>query len=74
MGKRNIDQVISTLYLRYKCINEEDFYVEKTDKYIVINWHTFMDGRVNLLRVRQVAKYLRKYTSLQIYDALCNTY
>lgn len=74
MKKITIEQVISTLHLRYKCINKEEFYVEKTDKYIVLNWSTFMDGRVNLLRVRQVAKYLRKYTSLPIYDALCNTY
>lgn len=74
MKKITIEQVISTLCLRYKCINKEEFYVEKTDKYIVLNWSTFMDGRVNLLRVRQVAKYLRNYTSLPIYDALCNTY
>ena len=49
MKKITIEQVISTLYLRYKCINKEEFYVEKTDKYIVLNWSTFMDGRVNLL-------------------------
>lgn len=74
MKKRTIEEVICTLNLRYKCIDEEDFYVEKTDKYILLNWNTFMDCYVNMLRVKQVAAYLRKFTTLPIYDALCNTY
>lgn len=45
-----------------------------TDKYICINWNSFMSSFVNMLRVKQIASYLRKFTSLPIYDAYCNVY
>lgn len=42
--------------------------------YICINWNSFMSSFVNMLRVKQIASYLRKFTSLPIYDAYCNVY
>lgn len=74
MKKKTIKEVIDTLYLKYKCIGNEDVWVEITDKYICINWNSFMSSFVNMLRVKQIASYLRKFTSLPIYDAYCNVY
>ena len=39
MKKKTIKEVIDTLYLKYKCIDNEDIWVEITDKYICINWN-----------------------------------
>ena len=36
MKKKTIKEVIDTLYLKYKCIDNEDIWVEITDKYIKI--------------------------------------
>ena len=74
MKKTTIKEVIDTLYLKYKCIDNEDLWVEITDKYICINWNSFMSSFVSMLRVKQIASYLRKFTSLPIYDAYCNVY
>lgn len=74
MKKKTIKEVIDTLYLKYKCIDNEDIWVEIADKYICINWNSFMSSFVNMLRVKQIASYLRKFTSLPIYDAYCNVY
>ena len=52
MKQRTIEEVISNLHNRYKCIDNEDFYVEKAETHIVLNWHTFMDKYVNMLRAR----------------------
>ena len=74
MKKKTIKEVIDTLYLKYKCIDNEDIWVEITDKYICINWNSYMSSFVSMLRVKQIASYLRKFTSLPIYDAYCNVY
>ena len=44
MKKKTIKEVIDTLYLKYKCIDNEDIWVEITDKYICINWNYSMCG------------------------------
>ena len=74
MKKKTIKEVIDTLYLKYKCIDNEDIWVEITDKYICINWNSFMSSFVSMLRVKQIASYLRKFTSLPIYYAYFNVY
>ena len=48
MKKKTIKEVIDTLYLKYKCIDNEDIWVEITDKYICINWNSFMGSFVNM--------------------------
>lgn len=61
--------------MKKKTIKEViDIWVEITDKYICINWNSFMSIFVNMQRVKQIASYLRKFTSLPIYDAYCNVY
>jgi L-rhamnose mutarotase len=47
MKKKTIKEVIDTLYLKYKCIDNEDIWVEITDKYICINWNSFMSSFVS---------------------------
>ena len=65
----DIRTAISKAQEKYKCLQNEDFYIELTDTYIGLVWHNFMDRYINLGKVMCVAKYLRKYTDLPIYNS-----
>lgn len=69
MKRKTLEEVLENLYKRYKYVNEEDVWVENCKDYVCINWHTFMDGYINMHIVRCIAKYLRKYTSKPIWAA-----
>lgn len=64
-----IEQAIERAYTKYACLQNEDFYIERQRGLIVLRWHTFIDGFINLRRVMDVARYLRKYTDLPIYNS-----
>ena len=64
-----LEQAIERAYKKYVCLQEEDFYIEKCDSHIVLSWHTFMDEYIDLRKVMYVARFLRKYTDLPIYNS-----
>lgn len=66
-----IKRIIDKAYNKYKCLQGEDFYLsfDKQHEIFVINWHTSMDGYINMERVKNVAKFVRKYSSFPIYNA-----
>lgn len=63
-------QIIDKAYKRYMCLQTEDMYLEYHNTYWVINWHNFMDSYINYKKVGYVAKFIRKYSDLPIYDAV----
>lgn len=66
-----IKQIIEKAYNKYKCLQNEDFYLffDEQHNIFVINWHTFMDCYINMNRVRNVAKFVRKYSDFPIYNS-----
>ena len=64
-------RIIDKAYNKYKCLQNEDFYLsfDKQHEIFVINWHTSMDGYINMKRVKNVAKFVRKYSNFPIYNA-----
>ena len=66
-----IYDIINKAYKHYKCLQCEDFYLsfDKQHNIFVIGWHTFMDAYINMERVKNVAKFVRKYSKLPIYNA-----
>lgn len=63
-------QIIDKAYNKYACLQNEDFYIEFCETYWALNWHTFMDSYINYNKVGNVAKFIRKYSDLPIYDAV----
>lgn len=66
-----IRDIIKKAYNKYACLQKEDFYIEYDEQHniIVLSWHVYMDRFINLNRVMQVAKFLRKYTDIPIYNS-----
>ena len=66
-----INDIINKAYKHYKCLQSEDFYLsfDEQHKIFVIEWHTFMDDYINMERVKNVAKFVRKYSKFPIYNA-----
>lgn len=66
-----IKKIIEKAYNKYKCLQSEDFYLSFDEQHniFVIDWHTFMDGYINMNRVRNVAKFVRKYSDFPIYNS-----
>ena len=66
-----VKEIIGKAYNKYKCLQNEDFYLSFDEQHeiFVINWHTFMDKYINMERVRNVAKFVRKYSEYPIYNA-----
>ena len=66
-----VKRIIDKAYNKYKCLQSEDFYLSFDEQHeiFVINWHTFMDKYINMERVRNVAKFVRKYSKYPIYNA-----
>ena len=66
-----IYDIISKAYKHYKCLQNEDFYLnfDKQHEIFVINWHTFMDQYIDMNKVHNVAKFVRKYSKFPIYNS-----
>lgn len=66
-----INTIIEKAVNHYKCLVNEDFWIEFDKEHLiwVLNWHTFMDEYINMTRVKQVAKFIRKYSKFPIYNA-----
>lgn len=65
------DEIIAKAVDRYQCLQNGDFRIERTPTYIALCWNATMDNYINMVRVYQVARFLRKYTNLPIY---CSTH
>lgn len=72
--KIDIKTAIKRAINKYACLQSEDFWIEQTDTYIGLVWHTYMDRYINTYKVRCVANYLRKYTELPIIDSFGVSY
>lgn len=70
-----VKRIIDKAYNKYKCLQNEDFYLSFDEQHeiFVITWHSFMDRYINMERVRNVAKFVRKfvrkYSNFPIYNA-----
>lgn len=64
------EEIIEKAVNKYKCLQEGDFFIDWCPTYIALRWNAFMDKYINLARVKQVAKFLRKYTDLPIYSSI----
>ena len=66
-----VKRIIDKAYNKYKCLQSEDFYLsfDEQHKIFVITWHSFMDRYINMGKVRNVAKFVRKYSNFPIYNA-----
>ena len=66
-----VKKIIDKAYNKYQCLQNEDFDLSFDEQHeiFVINWHTFMDKYINMERVRNVAKFVRKYSKYPIYNA-----
>lgn len=64
-------EIIEKAYNHYKCLQCEDFYLtyDEEHKIFVLEWHTFMDSHINMGKVKNVAKFVRKYSDLPIYNS-----
>ena len=72
-----VREIIKKAYSKYMCLQCEDFYIEYDEKrnLLTLWWHVFMDRYVNLLRVKQVANFVRKHNNnVLIYDSFGNQY
>ena len=69
MAKMTLGDAVRKAYEKYKCLQNEDFYIEVTDTYVGLVWDNFMDRYINLDKVMCVARYLRRYTDLPIYSS-----
>lgn len=67
-----IRNIIAKAYNHYKCLQNEDFYLTFDEKHniFVIGWHSFMDAYINMTKVMNVAKFVRKYSNFPIYDSI----
>lgn len=63
--------IIGNAIKHYKCLQEEDFWIEFDESHNiwVLNWHSYMDSYINMTRVKQVAKFIRKHSSFPIYNS-----
>lgn len=61
--RKGIEKAIS----KYKCLQEEFFFIENTMSYVCINWHKHNDRYVSMQKVIWIATFLRKYTDKPIY-------
>ena len=68
---KEVKKIINKAYEHYKCLQYEYFYLSFDEQHeiFIINWHTFMDAYINMERVRNVAKFVRKYSKYPIYNA-----
>ena len=66
-----VKRIIDKAYNKYKCLQYEYFYLyfDEQHKIFVITWYSFMDGYINMEKVRNVAKFVRKYSNFPIYNA-----
>ena len=67
----DVKKIIDKAYIKYQWLQNEDFDLSFDEQHeiFVINWHTFMDKYINMERVRNVAKFVRKYSKYPIYNA-----
>ena len=66
-----VKRIIDKAYNKYKCLQSEDFYLSFDEQHeiFVITWHSVMDRYISMGKVRNVAKFVRKYSKLPIYNA-----
>ena len=61
-----VEEVVS----RYKCLQDETMWIEVNKDHVVIRWHNCMDRYINFRTVRNIARCIRRYTGLPIYDSV----
>lgn len=63
------NDIVNKAYKHYKCLRYEELYLsfDKQHQFFIINWHTFMDKGINMSKVKNVAKFVRKYSNCPIY-------
>lgn len=69
-NKLTEQEIINKAYNHYMCLQSEDFFLsfDKKGNFFEIYWHTFMDSYINMNKVMNVAKFIRKHSDLPIID------
>ena len=65
-----IPAIVEKAIEKYQYLQKEIVWIECYNGIIVINWHHYMDGNINMECVKQIAKYIRKGTDKPIYTAI----
>jgi len=69
--EKKIGKAFGMAINHYVCLQKQEMFLEYDEQHniITIRWHIFMDRFINMKKVYNIARFLRKYTDIPIYSS-----